>query len=89
MGHKPFSELTKNWSPERKAEVEAAGKKLIAELEGFSAIRETAVGMYKAGVIDRQTMREFDELLAKKLGYEPEEVFNYVLDKGVNNYGDV
>ncbi len=29
--------------------------------EAMAAIHETAAGMYKAGVIDKQTMREFDE----------------------------
>ncbi|MBI1760975.1 MAG: DNA-binding transcriptional regulator [Acidobacteria bacterium] len=28
--------------------------------EAFAAIHETAVGMYDAGVIDKQTMRSFD-----------------------------
>ena len=28
--------------------------------EAFAAIHETAVGMYEAGVIDKQTMRSFD-----------------------------
>ena len=73
MGHKPYSELTKNWSPERKACVEAAGRKLIAEMEGFSAIYETAAGMYKASVIDWETMQEFATICAKN-GYETDEV---------------
>lgn len=29
--------------------------------EAMAAIHETAAGMHKAGVIDKQTMREFDE----------------------------
>ncbi|MBX3289211.1 MAG: DNA-binding transcriptional regulator [Acidobacteria bacterium] len=29
--------------------------------EAMAAIHETAVGMFKAGVIDKQTLREFDE----------------------------
>jgi hypothetical protein len=69
MGHKPYSELTKDWPEERKARVEAAGKKLIAEMEGFSAIYETAVGMFKAGVIDEETMQEFAAICAKN-GFE-------------------
>lgn len=30
--------------------------------EAMAAIHETAAGMHKAGVIDKQTMREFDEV---------------------------
>uniref|UniRef100_Q3APL3 Transcriptional regulator, XRE family n=1 Tax=Chlorobium chlorochromatii (strain CaD3) TaxID=340177 RepID=Q3APL3_CHLCH len=30
--------------------------------EAFAAIHETASGMYDVGVIDKQTMREFDEV---------------------------
>jgi putative transcriptional regulator len=29
--------------------------------EAFAAIHETAVGMHEAGVLDKQTMRSFDE----------------------------
>lgn len=29
--------------------------------DAFAAIHETAVGMYDAGVIDKKTMRSFDE----------------------------
>ncbi|NMW21619.1 MAG: DNA-binding transcriptional regulator [Chlorobiaceae bacterium] len=29
--------------------------------DAFSAIHETMAGMYEAGVIDKKTMREFDE----------------------------
>lgn len=29
--------------------------------EAASAIHETATGLYEAGIIDKQTMREFDE----------------------------
>lgn len=32
-GHRPFSELTKDWTPERKAEVAAMSKELKAEYE--------------------------------------------------------
>jgi DNA-binding XRE family transcriptional regulator len=31
-GHRPFSELTKNFSPQRKAEVEAETKRLLEEM---------------------------------------------------------
>jgi len=31
------------------------------ESEAMAAIHETAAGMFNAGVIDKQTMREFDE----------------------------
>lgn len=71
-GHKPYSELTKDWSPERKARNEAASKKLIEEIDGFSAIYETAVGMFKAGVIDAETMQEFATICAKN-GYDYED----------------
>ena len=33
MKHRPFSELTKDWSPERKARVAAMTAKLVDELE--------------------------------------------------------
>ena len=33
MKHRPFSELTKNWSPERKARVAAMTAQLVDELE--------------------------------------------------------
>ena len=36
-------------------------KTKIYKSEVMAAIHETAAGMFKAGVIDKQTMREFDE----------------------------
>ena len=36
-------------------------KTKIYKSEAMAAIHETAAGMFKAGVIDKQTMREFDE----------------------------
>lgn len=36
-------------------------RKKVYKNEAMAAIHETAVGMHKAGVIDKQTMREFDE----------------------------
>ena len=37
MKHRPFSELTKDWSPERKARVAAMTAQLVDELEAESA----------------------------------------------------
>lgn len=41
----------------------------------MAAIHETAVGMHKAGVIDKQTLREFDEgCLTPIHDFSPEEI---------------
>ena len=41
----------------------------------MAAIHETAVGMHKAGVIDKQTLREFDEgCLTPIHNFSPEEI---------------
>lgn len=36
-------------------------KTKVYRSEAAAAIHETAIGLYKAGAIDKQTMREFDE----------------------------
>ena len=43
--------------------------------EAFAAIHETAVGMHDAGVIDKQTMRSFDEsCLTQIREFTPEDI---------------
>lgn len=43
--------------------------------KAMAAIHETAAGMFKAGVIDKQTMREFDEgCLTPIHEFSPEEI---------------
>ena len=37
------------------------GKKGTYKSDAMAAIHETAVGMFEAGVLDKKTMREFDE----------------------------
>src|SRR5271168_4284767 len=39
-GHRPFSELTKDWSPERLARSEARKAKLTAEMVSLEQLRE-------------------------------------------------
>ena len=39
-GHRPFSDLTKNWSPERLARSEARMAKLAAEMVSLEQLRE-------------------------------------------------
>lgn len=43
--------------------------------DSFEAIRSAAAGMYRAGSIDKATMRHFDEnCLTKSLAIAPEEI---------------
>ena len=43
--------------------------------EAFAAIHETAEGFYESGLIDKRTMREFDEsCLAEAAPLAPEEI---------------
>ena len=50
-------------------------RKRIYKSKAMAAIHETAVGMHKAGVIDKQTLREFDEgCLTPILDFSPEEI---------------
>lgn len=43
--------------------------------EAFAAIHDTAEGLHEAGLIDKRTMREFDEsCLAPATPLEPEEI---------------
>ncbi len=43
--------------------------------EAFAAIHETAVGMFEAGVIDKQTMRSFDHSCLTPIHeFTPEEI---------------
>ncbi|MBF0096679.1 MAG: DNA-binding transcriptional regulator [Magnetococcales bacterium] len=37
------------------------GKRLLYKSEAMETIHQTVSGMYEAGVVDKQTMREFDE----------------------------
>ncbi|ALH83271.1 MULTISPECIES: hypothetical protein [Sphingomonadaceae] len=47
-GHRPFSDLMKDWSPERRARNEAHKAKLEAELMGRAATRD-AIEELEAG----------------------------------------
>lgn len=50
-------------------------RKRIYKSKAMAAIHETAVGMHKAGVIDKQTLREFDEgCLTPIHDFSPEEI---------------
>ena len=50
-------------------------RKRIYKSKAMAAIHETAVGMHKAGVIDKQTLREFDEgCLTPIHNFSPEEI---------------
>lgn len=50
-------------------------RKKIYKSEAMAAIHETASGMFEAGVIDKRTMREFDEgCLTPIHEFSPEEI---------------
>lgn len=56
-GHRPFSDLMKDWSPERRAESDARKAKFATELAGQAATRE-AIEELEAGKGPRFTSVE-------------------------------
>src|SRR3546814_1914928 len=60
-GHRPFSDLMKDWSPERRARNEAHKAKLEAELMGRAATRD-AIEELEAGKGVRRSEEHTSEL---------------------------
>ncbi|MEO5346401.1 MAG: DNA-binding transcriptional regulator [Magnetococcus sp. YQC-9] len=51
------------------------GKRLHYKSEAMEAIHQTVSGLFEAGVVDKQTMREFDETcLTPVQEFSPEEI---------------
>ncbi len=51
------------------------GKRLLYKSEAMEAIHQTVSGMFEVGVVDKQTMREFDETcLTEVHEFSPKEI---------------